>query len=165
MHEDIAIPNITIKTEREYPDWVDMDNIVVDKEQLSSIIYEWRDYVLEYSFEHNVNPAMVYAIIYAESMGNPTAKSTVGAMGLMQLMPATADYVGVRDYYDPKQNIMGGCKYIEELYDYVGYDEIDMLHAWNAGLSLYEQDIVPYETKNFISKVLYAKRLIEEEML
>ena len=165
IHDGISAPNMTIETKLKYPGWINMDKITIDEERLIYIMQELNTQVMKYSIRYNVNPALVYAIIYAESMGNPRAISHVGARGLMQLMPATARSIGVSDYYNPEQNIMGGCKYITELYNYVGYDEINMLRAWNAGLSLYYQDIIPYETKNFVSKVLYVKGLIENGII
>jgi len=165
IHKNIAIPNITIEAKQEYPHWINTGEITINKKRLLYIINELQDYVMEYSFEYNVNPAIVYAMIYAESMGNPRARSVKNARGLMQLMPMTADYLGVHDCYNPMQNIEGGCRYVAELYDHIGYDEINMLHAWNAGLLLYSRNIVPYETRNFVSKVLYVKGLIEKERI
>ena len=72
----------------------------------------WMEHVRRCSREQGIDPLLVRAIIEVESQGNPRATSKSGAKGLMQLMPKTASALGVRNPYDPEQNIRGGVKYL-----------------------------------------------------
>lgn len=82
---------------------------------------------------YGVDPYLIAAMIQAESSFNPNARSSAGAQGLMQLMPATARSLGVTNAYDPAQNIMGGTKYIAQQIEKFGGDIEKALWAYNAG--------------------------------
>mgnify|MGYP001228438798 CR=1 FL=1 len=89
--------------------------------------------VLEQSSERGVSPALVHAIIDQESGEDPSAISSAGAMGLMQLMPGTADAYGVADPFDPAQNVAGGTALLADLLrEYRGNVKL-ALAAYNAG--------------------------------
>jgi soluble lytic murein transglycosylase-like protein len=114
------------------------------------------------SRQHGVSAALVKAVIAAESGFDRWAESTKGARGLMQLMPATADQLGVDDAYDPWQNIDGGTRYLCELIDrFPGELEL-ALAAYNAGPEAVRQyqGIPPYkETRGYVKRVLaYYKK-------
>lgn len=115
--------------------------------------------------EHNVPPELVHAIIKAESSYDSFAVSNKGAMGLMQLMPATAHHYGVNNVFDPKQNIEGGVRYLKDLIKlYEGRTSL-VLAAYNAGQAAVEKygGIPPYqETRNYIRKIqaAYTKTFI-----
>lgn len=85
------------------------------------------------SEKHNVDPALVKAVIMAESSYNPRAVSPRGAVGLMQLMPSTAESLGVANSYNPEQNVQGGTKYLKKLIDQFNGEIKLALAAYNAG--------------------------------
>ena len=104
---------------------------------------------------YGVDPALIRAVIQAESGGNPLAVSKAGAKGLMQLMPGTAAEFGVGNAFDPVQNIMGGTRYLSRLLDRYRGDVKLALAAYNWGMGNLEKrpDTMPLETKNYINKV------------
>lgn len=112
-----------------------------------------------YAAEHNVRADLVRAVIQAESAFNPLARSHKGAMGLMQLMPATAAELGVNDPYDPEQNIRGGLAYLRWLLAYFEGDVALVAAAYNAGEGKVERyrGIPPYlETRAYVRRILDA---------
>ena len=108
---------------------------------------------------HRIPAALVKAVIRRESNFDAKARSKVGAMGLMQLMPATARRLGVKDPYDPIQNIDGGTRYLAELAELFKGDLISMLASYNAGEDqVFKRGFVPpfKETQNYVVRVLTA---------
>ena len=105
--------------------------------------------------EHGIDPLLIKAIIKAESNFDPTAVSPKGALGLMQLMPATARDLQVADPFDPQDNITGGTKYLRSLLDSYGWNLELSIAAYNAGPGKVK-DAVPniFETKIYVSNVL-----------
>ncbi len=105
---------------------------------------------------HEVEPALVKAIIMAESGYNAKAISSKGARGLMQLMPETAEMLGVEDYYHPRDNIHAGVKYFKQLLDQFDGNVKLALAAYNAGSGKVReyQGVPPYKTTHeYIKKV------------
>ena len=78
---------------------------------------DYDDLILSTALKHGVEPALVKAVVHIESGFNPGATSPMGAMGLMQLMPGTADRFGVDDAYEPISNVDGGVRYLRWLLD------------------------------------------------
>ena len=106
---------------------------------------------------HGIQPELVRAVIQVESGFNPRAVSPKGAMGLMQLMPATAAQFGVRDPFNAAENIRAGVSYLRQLLDRYNDDEQLALAAYNAGpgaVAKYGTKIPPYrETRAYVHKI------------
>lgn len=107
---------------------------------------------------HGLDPALLHAVIQAESAYNAGAVSHKGAMGLMQLMPGTAARYGVRDPFDPVDNIGGGARYLSDLMGMFQSDVRLAVAAYNAGennVIKYGNRVPPFpETQDYVSKVL-----------
>jgi hypothetical protein len=122
----------------------------------------------EVAEKSGVDPFLARAVIQAESAFNYKARSRAGALGLMQLMPATALRFGVVDPFDTRQNIVGGCKYLKWLLDYYKNDAIKVIAAYNAGEGAVDRHkgVPPFrETRAYVPKVmeLWTKRLVQPD--
>ncbi len=109
---------------------------------------------------------MIVSVIAVESEGNPRAKSSVGARGLMQLMPATAKFFGVKDLSDPFQNILAGTKYLKELQtDYGFKTPEEALIAYNMGPARARRFLSQYDTEDhsYVQKVKFVYNRIQEQ--
>jgi peptidoglycan DL-endopeptidase CwlO len=142
-----------------YPEPVTVETLVEaepvqDRSLLESSPYA--DLIASLSEAHGVNPMLVSALIQVESGYRPRARSSRGAMGLMQLMPSTAREYKVRNPFDPKANIEGGIRHLKSLIDRFGAEKI-ALAAYNAGEGavMKFKGIPPYrETRNYVSRIL-----------
>jgi soluble lytic murein transglycosylase-like protein len=119
--------------------------------------HRYRTEIQEASLRHGVDSALVEALIRVESAFDPWAVSRKGAMGLMQLMPATAAMLGVRDAFNPKQNIEGGVRHLRGLLDSFAGNISLALAAYNAGVEpvRWFRGIPPYpETQAYVRRIL-----------
>ena len=121
--------------------------------------------IREASQKWNVDESLIRAVIKQESGFDPKATSWCGAQGMMQLMPETAAGLGVKDAYDPQQNIMGGARYLRSLLDRFDGNISKALAGYNAGPGAVEKagGIPPYqETQNYVANVLDNYRRYKE---
>ena len=131
--------------------------------------YSFRDFeakIYYYSKRHNIDPALVRAVVETESNFNPTARSKKGAIGLMQLMPETARELKV-DPWDPAENLDGGIRYLKKLREQYDTNLKLALAAYNAGWRNVEkyQGVPPFpETRNYVSRVIKRYRQYSKEM-
>ena len=143
-----SVPRINYSKKKESPPFSDHS---IRREKFFSPIIQ------RVSLRYNIDPALVRAIIMAESQYNPKAVSVKGAMGLMQLMPVTAKYLGVDDLFNPEQNIDAGVRHFKWMLKQFDGDVTLALAAYNAGSKVVKRykDIPPFkETKRYLKKVM-----------
>ncbi|MBI5782709.1 MAG: lytic transglycosylase domain-containing protein [Gammaproteobacteria bacterium] len=117
--------------------------------------------IRRYADEHGVDFALVKAVMQVESSFNPYAVSSKGARGLMQMMPETASRYGVRDIYNPGENIRAGVQHLKYLSEAFNNKLYLVIAAYNAGENAVKQHggIPPFEeTQNYVRKVLQYQR-------
>ncbi len=132
-----------------------MREVRFDYKRLSSGVYDKP--INDACIKHGIDPLLVKAIIKAESDFNPQTVSVKGARGLMQLMPETADDMGVADIDDPQNNIDGGVKYLKRLMGIFKSDLKLVVAAYNAGENavIKYKSVPPFkETRQYVKKVL-----------
>jgi hypothetical protein len=120
------------------------------------------------SAAYHLDPDLVNSVIHAESGFNSHAVSPKGARGLMQLMPSTANDLGVKDIFDPEANVGGGSRYLRELLERYNFDLVKALAAYNAGPQRVEQynGVPPFrETRAYVARIVndYNRKKIAQE--
>lgn len=118
---------------------------------------ELNAYFAEAAELYDIDVKLLKSIAFCESSFDPNNTSSSGAMGIMQLMPKTAEYLGVKNAYDPRENILGGAKYFASMLDRYDGDVSLALAAYNAGPGNVDKygGIPPFEeTQNYVPKVL-----------
>src|SRR6202790_2632115 len=121
------------------------------------------------SAAYHLDPDLVNSVIHAESGFNSHAVSPKGARGLMQLMPGTANQLGVNDAFDPQANVTGGSRYLRELLERYNFDLVKALAAYNAGPQRVEQyrGVPPFrETRAYVARIVHeynTKKIAQEK--
>jgi len=119
---------------------------------------QYDDYIEQAAIRYRIPSALVRAVMHAESAFDPQAVSSVGASGLMQLMPPTAQEMYVKDIFDPRDKIEGGVRYLRVLANEFDGDMVKMVAGYNAGpeaVKKYNGQVPPYaETQAYVRKVL-----------
>ncbi len=113
--------------------------------------------ILEAAAQHDLHPALIAAVIHAESNFNPRARSYMNAKGLMQINPPTQRYLHLRNPFDPAQNVEAGTRYLKELLGKFNGNVIHALAAYNAGPGNVRKyaGMPPFrETKKYVKKVM-----------
>lgn len=130
---------------------------ITSDSQGSEKVSRFEDHINLAAEKFDVPAQLIKAVIYQESGGNPKAISSKGAKGLMQLADSTAQQMGVKNVFDPMENILAGTKYLKSLLERFNGDLKLALAAYNAGPSIVEKigDVPPFkETINYVNKVL-----------
>ncbi len=121
------------------------------------------------SAAYHLDPDLVNSVIHAESGFNTRAVSPKGAQGLMQLMPGTANQLGVTDAFDPQANVTGGTRYLRELLERYNFDLVKALAAYNAGPQRVEQyqGVPPFQqTRAYVARIVHeynTKKIAQEK--
>ncbi|MFC1884832.1 lytic transglycosylase domain-containing protein [Thermodesulfobacteriota bacterium] len=157
-----------------YPEFGPLDeriivsqNVMKQKNRIKRKGKRYHNLVVQTANRHDIDPALIKAIIMAESGYNPKAQSRKGAKGLMQLMPQTAELLGVTDGFNPEENINGGVRYFKMLLKSFGGNTKLALAAYNAG-SRYVKEyggVPPFDaTRIYIWKVFEYQKIYKDEM-
>lgn len=154
LQSAMAVPTVAVTDER-------LTRTVTDRapESLPPDAARWTASITRAADRAGIDPALLTAVVWTESGFRPDAVSPAGAIGLAQLMPGTADALGV-DAFDPDQNLAGGARYLAEMLDRFGSPDL-ALAAYNAGpgtvarhLADPATDAIPDSTRTYAQTVL-----------
>lgn len=137
-----------------------------DAKTLNERLGSFDGYIREASERFGVKDSLIRAVIAVESAGKPDARSGKDAKGLMQLLDATAAALGVKNVWDPRENILGGAKYLKQLLEQFDGDERLALASYNAGPAAVQKHggIPPYrETREYVARVMNFVKMIEQQ--
>jgi soluble lytic murein transglycosylase-like protein len=136
---------------------VGVQHVLMTEAEIIGKAIRYSDAILEAAQANGLQPALIAAVIAAESNFNARAVSCAGAKGLMQINPPTQRYLGLQHVYDPRQNILAGSRYLRELLNRFGGDLASALAAYNAGPGAVKKHngVPPYrETRDYVKRVL-----------
>ena len=138
-----------------YKNWGGTESAVLPSYSKNKNLYD--GIIAEAAHAHQLDSGLIKAVMHTESGFNPSARSPVGAQGLMQLMPATARRFAVNNAYDPAQNVLGAAKYLKFLLKRFNYNTELALAAYNAGEGNVDKykGIPPFrETQDYVKRVM-----------
>jgi Rod binding domain-containing protein len=138
----------------------------ISSKTLEERLTSFRSYIDEASAKFGVRDSLIRAVIAAESSARPEALSAKDAKGLMQLIDATAADMGVKDVWNPRENILGGTKYLKHLLEKFDGDQTLAVASYNAGPGAVQRHggVPPYkETKEYVARVLGFLKQFEQE--
>lgn len=132
IETEVIVETASFPFQGQPPSAIDSSNTLPVRSRGGNTVH---DLIRKYSRQYGLDPILVRAIITVESEWNPKCTSSSGAQGLMQLMPDTATKMGVRDAYDPEQNIRGGCKYLSLMFK--EFDHLEPAEQWTHAIAAY----------------------------
>lgn len=141
-------------------------SIVNNKMSLVDRLRNYESYVAEASEKFGVKDSLIKAVIAAESSARPDAQSPKHAKGLMQLIDSTATEMGVKNVWDPRENILGGAKYLKQLLERHDGDETLALASYNAGPGAVKKHggVPPFnETKQYVARVIRLMNVFQQQ--
>jgi len=151
----VETPSAEGITEKSDSLWTALKDIVVPPARAGDAISRWEPLINNYSKKYGVDPDLVKAVIYAESGGDPNARSQAGAVGLMQLMPDTAKQYGVTRLSDPEQNIKAGVQHLAHLLKLYHGNKTLAVAAYNAGEGNVHGRVPAFpETQAYVERVM-----------
>ncbi len=162
----IIVREIYVKDSKFTSSFIRADKIsVLFKKEPSQKKIEIAKIAISLALKYDIKPELVLAVIYVESKFNPKARSHVGAIGPMQIMPKTAKFLKIENPYDITQNIDGGIRYLKSLIKMFKGDVVLALAAYNAGPQavINYNGIPPYkETKDYVNRIKKAYTKLKE---
>jgi Rod binding domain-containing protein len=169
-NDDAAVPSLEMLAGLKLQSWM-IDNKVlptsdskIDARDAVDKISNYDALIRQASDQYGVDSNLISAVILQESGGNPNAVSPKGAKGLMQLMDSTSREMGLRQVFNPQQNILAGTKYLSQMLERFDGDETLALASYNAGPAAVEQyrGVPPYdETQKYVASVLRMKDTLD----
>jgi soluble lytic murein transglycosylase-like protein len=161
-------PRVTASTNSVlFPSFADAPPLACSQPPILNPAHAYDAVIDEAAALYNLEPALIRAVIRAESQFNTMAVSPAGAIGLMQLMPNVAEELGVADPFDPRENIMAGARLLRRLFDYHRGDVKLVLASYNAGVravARYGNRVPPFrETRKYVKLITGWLRKEREE--